>query len=128
MLLTYMHELHSGDRVTRWPNGRFIEGRRDPAQGRHSVRRRLLEVLAEETVAELDGQPATMSRAEAVARAVVARAEKGYLPAAELILEQTEEPIGKGAEQGDWHVTVQYVHQQLNVTNAAGLELPPPTD
>ena len=120
-----MSESHS-PLATRWPNGRFIEGRVDPAQGRHSVRRRLLEVLAEETVAELDGQPATMSRAEAVARAVIARAEKGYLPAAQLILEQTEEPIGK-EQQGDWHVTIQYVHQQLNV-QAADPALTAPTE
>lgn len=105
--------------ATRWPDGRFT-GAPDPDRTKGSLRARAKALLAEETTLE-DGSKA--SRAEKVVRAVLEKAEGGNLPAAQLLVELTEEK--QAAEQGDWRVTVQYVHQQLVVAPDPALSSPP---
>jgi hypothetical protein len=109
----------------RWPDGRYAGGP-DPDRTKGSLRNRARELLASDTTLD-DGS--TVSRATKVVLAVLEKAEAGNLPAAQLLVDLTEEK--RAAEQGDWHVTIAYTHQALTLNTTDPALSPPalePTD
>lgn len=99
----------------RWPNGRFT-GQGEPIPSRTaSVRARLREMMAEETTDE-DGK--TLRWSERIALGLAKRAATGHPQAVQILIEQVDGPIPRTEADGDYRVTIQYVHQQINLPAA----------
>jgi hypothetical protein len=101
--------------------GRFTGAPTEDRSKRASVRRRLRDLLDEETTDE-DGETLTWS--DRIARGLVRRAATGNVPAVQLVIDQVDGPIPRVESDGHWQVTINYVHQQLNVSADPALEAP----